>query len=73
MHPTDPPPDTGLLSVQRTFVVQLVSGADDGRLQGRVEHVVTGRATTFRSLDTLAEFLRGFAPAPRRDEDPEDE
>ena len=73
MQQPDSGPNTGLLSVQRTFVVQLVSGGDDGGVQGRVEHVVTGRATTFRSLDALAAFLCGFAPAPKHDEDLDNE
>jgi hypothetical protein len=47
------------VSVRRAFVVQF--GADTavelGRLAGRVEHVVSGQATAFQSLETLLAFI----------------
>ena len=47
------------LSVTRAFVVPL--GADtaveQGALAGRVEHVVSGQATDFESLETLLAFM----------------
>ncbi len=48
-----PPP------AQRTFVVQLHTEADvgRGRVVGRVEHVVSGRATHFASLPELLAFM----------------
>jgi hypothetical protein len=52
-----PPPEANALSVHRTFVVQLHVGATDGRYSGRVEHVVSGRALQFSSLEDLLEFM----------------
>ena len=47
------------LSVHRAFVVQLSADAnlDAGRVTGRVEHVVSGHAATFASLDDLLAFM----------------
>jgi hypothetical protein len=41
------------------FVVQFRVGTDveHGPLEGRVEHVVSGQATRFQSLEELLEFL----------------
>lgn len=52
-----PPPEANALSVHRTFVVQLHAGTTDGRYSGRVEHVVSGRALQFSSLEDLLEFM----------------
>jgi hypothetical protein len=52
-----PPPEANALSVHRTFVVQLHAGAAEGRYSGRVEHVVSGRAMQFSSLEGLLEFM----------------
>lgn len=55
------PPDEqlGPLSVHRAFVVQFDAHTDvaRGRLAGRVEHVVSGQATQFHSLETLLAFM----------------
>jgi hypothetical protein len=47
------------LSVHRAFVVQLQAdtAVERGCLAGRVEHVVSGRATDFQSLETLLAFF----------------
>jgi hypothetical protein len=47
------------LSPHRAFVVQFRSGAtaEPGQFTGRVEHVVSGRATRFRSLEELLTFF----------------
>jgi hypothetical protein len=47
------------LPVRRAFVVQFRAEADveRGRVEGRVEHVVTGQATRFHSLDELLTFF----------------
>jgi hypothetical protein len=47
------------LPVQRGFVVQLHAAADvaQGQWMGRVEHVVSGRATHFQTLDELLAFI----------------
>ncbi|MGH8066601.1 MAG: hypothetical protein ACRERE_15440 [Candidatus Entotheonellia bacterium] len=55
-----PPADhPAYLSVRRAFVVQF--GADtaveQGRLAGRVEHVVSGQVAAFQSLETLLAFI----------------
>ena len=62
-------PATGSLPIDRAFVVQIEAQADlaAGRLVGRVEHVVSGRATRFRSLQQLLDFMDGAtAMAERR-------
>jgi hypothetical protein len=47
------------LSVARAFVVQFDTHTDveRGHLAGRVEHVVSGQASQFRSLETLLAFV----------------
>jgi hypothetical protein len=55
-----PPADKpAQLSVNRAFVVQFQSdtAVEQGRLAGRVEHVVSGQATHFQSLETLLAFI----------------
>jgi hypothetical protein len=47
------------LSVHRAFVVEFHADADvqAGRVIGRVEHVVSGRATSFQSQEMLLAFM----------------
>ena len=47
------------LSPHRAFVVQFREETDveQGRFVGRVEHVVTGQATQFASLEELLAFM----------------
>lgn len=47
------------LPPHRAFVIQFRAETDApaGRLAGRVEHVASGRAAHFRSLDELLAFL----------------
>jgi hypothetical protein len=47
------------LPIRRAFVVQLHAEADvaHGRIMGRVEHVVSGQATRFHTLDELVRFF----------------
>ena len=47
------------LPAQRACVVQLAATAEvaAGRLEGRVEHVVSGQATPFASLADLLAFM----------------
>ena len=49
----------GPLSVARAFVVQFDTHTDveRGHLAGRVEHVVSGQAISFHSLETLLAFV----------------
>ena len=57
------------LSVRRAFVVQLHVEADieRGRVMGRVEHVVSGQATHFGTLEELLVFMaRVLAEGPAR-------
>jgi hypothetical protein len=44
----------------QAFVVQFgrETALDTGRMAGRVEHVVSGKATRFQSLDELLAFMR---------------
>jgi hypothetical protein len=55
------------LSVHRAFVVQFRSdtAVEQGNLAGRVEHVVTGQATDFQSLETLLAFIAQVLRAER--------
>lgn len=55
------------LPVQRAFVVQFRAEAElrQGRFAGRVEHVVSGQATLFHSLEELVAFMaRVLAQVP---------
>jgi hypothetical protein len=47
------------LSVHRAFVVYLSTRADvtRGHWEGKAEHVVSGQATRFHSLDDLTGFI----------------
>lgn len=47
------------LSPQRAFVVQFRTGAgaESGPFAGRVEHMVSGQATRFHSLEELVAFI----------------
>ena len=60
------------LSVHRAFVVHFRTSTDiaQGQIAGRVEHVLSGQATHFASLEELLAFMaRVLAPVrapPRR-------
>jgi hypothetical protein len=69
------------LPTNRAFVVQLHADAhlEHGEFRGRVEHVVSMRATQFHSLEELAAFIVQVVttlpaddaePLPARDEKP---
>jgi hypothetical protein len=61
------------LSVTRAFVVQCRADTvvERGSLTGRVEHVVSGQATDFESLETLLAFMARVLRAERaRSTDP---
>ena len=47
------------LSVHRAFVVhfRLSTNITQGRIEGRVEHVVSGQSTHFDSLEELLAFV----------------
>jgi hypothetical protein len=47
------------LPAERAFVVQLLATAEvaSGGLEGRVEHVVSGQAAHFHSLEELLAFM----------------
>ena len=55
------------LSVHRAFVVQFQSdtAVEQGHLAGRVEHVISGQATAFQSLETLLAFIAQVLRAER--------
>jgi hypothetical protein len=55
------------LPADRAFVVQFLATAavDAGRLEGRVEHVVSGQATHFASLEDLLAFMARVLPQRR--------
>lgn len=54
-----PPKEFRPLPARRAFVVQLHAEADvgQGRIIGRVEHVVSGQAARFQTLDELLRFF----------------
>jgi hypothetical protein len=62
--PADNPAD---LSVTRAFVVQFRAdtAVEQGHLTGRVEHVVSGQAADFQSLETLLAFMARVLRAER--------
>ena len=53
--------ERSLLLPERAFVVQFrdETRLDESHMIGRVEHVVSGRATLFSSLDELVAFIEG--------------
>ena len=64
MPPADHPSP---LSVTRAFVVQFRAdtAVEQGPLAGRVEHVASGQAIDFESLETLLAFISGVLLAER--------
>ena len=60
-------------SVHWAFVVQFQSdtAVEQGRLAGRVEHVVSGQATDFQSLETLLAFMAQVLRAERERRQPQ--
>jgi len=63
-----PPSDQSPLSPHRAFVVQLTENmdAEHGRWAGRAEHVTSGQATRFQSLDELLAFVSRILTAPAK-------
>jgi hypothetical protein len=55
------------LSVTRAFVIQfrVHTAVEQGHLAGRVEHVVSGQATDFQSLEALLAFIARVLRAER--------
>lgn len=53
------PEHTRALPIRRAFVVQLHAETDvaHGRITGRVEHVLSGQAVRFQTLDELLAFF----------------
>jgi hypothetical protein len=59
--------DRATLPAERAFVVQLRADADLARgiVRGRLEHLTTGAAAVFESLDELIRCMRdAMAPRP---------
>ena len=54
-----PAHNSATLSVHWTFVVHFQSdtAVEQGHLAGRVEHVVSGQATAFQTLEALLAFI----------------
>ena len=62
------------LSVHWAFVVQFQADTtvEQGHLAGRVEHIVSGHATYFQSLETLLAFIAQMLRTERtRPSDPQ--
>ena len=73
MTTTMPPRNRPSLPTNRAFVVQLHAEAhmDQGEFRGRVEHLVSFRATRFHSLEELAVFIvQMVTTLPADDADP---
>ena len=56
-------PDT--LSIHRSFILRLYPNVDldAGEISGWVEHVVSGEAGEFRSVEELLRFIRNYCAA----------
>lgn len=50
--------EESMLSPHRAFVVQFRMGAEPERFMGRVEHITSGQAARFQSLEELLGFIR---------------
>jgi len=57
------------LPTNRAFVLQFRAEADvqQGRFDGRIEHVVSGQTAHFHSLEELVEFLTQVLPPVRQE------
>jgi hypothetical protein len=51
--------ETGALSIHRSFIIRLYPGVDldAGEISGCVEHVVSGEAGEFHSVEDLLRFI----------------
>jgi hypothetical protein len=65
---TDPRRGAHRLPPNRAFVVQFEDGTDlaAGLVGGRVEHVQSGRAAQFASIDELLQFVGSLLAAPEQ-------
>jgi hypothetical protein len=63
------PPDLQALAPEWAFVVQLRLGTlfDAPNLSGRIEHVVSGQASLFDSLEEVRAFMERVLVAPEGD------
>jgi hypothetical protein len=54
-----PDRDRAMLAPERAFVIQFHANSDieKGQVTGRIEHVVSGRARHFESLEALLVFI----------------
>jgi hypothetical protein len=59
-------PDQSSLSPHRAFVVQLREQVEveHGQWAGRVEHVTSGRASHFQSIEELLAFMTSVLTSP---------
>jgi hypothetical protein len=66
-----PPADESALSPHRAFVVQLRQNSDVEQNQwaGRIEHVTSGQATQFQSLEELLAFIARVLASNRQGHD----
>jgi len=63
--------DGSSLPTNQAFVVQFHTDTDaeKGRLKGRTEHLVSGQATHFESVEELVEFITRVLRTIKQNED----
>jgi len=59
LHSTTGSSETSYFPVGRSFVVQIEAHVEinKGQLNGRIEHIVTGKSTRFHSSEQLFAFI----------------
>ena len=64
-HPTTA--DVSALLPRGAFLIECRSSETvaDGQLSGRVEHIVSGKATSFECASKLIDFIRGVLRTPK--------
>jgi hypothetical protein len=67
------PAEIQVLLPRGAFLVECSSSktVSDDQLSGRVEHIVSGRATSFESASRLIDFMRGVLAPGKSTREPE--
>jgi hypothetical protein len=69
-HPTTA--EVSVLLPRGAFLIECRSSetVSDDRLSGRVEHIVSGKATSFDCASKLIDFIRGVLRTPKATREP---